>query len=726
TTIQGNLLGVYADGITYSSGQDNGIHIENSSSIQIGGLADGAGNVIGGAIDGGIYLNNVTASTIQGNYIGTDVSETYDLGVQEFGLAFDGNSSGNLVGGTDADAGNVFGYIGFVYNGIGLATTATDNSLLGNRMLGFNQTPIGFGGISSSTVPANDNLDADTGSNDLQNYPIITNVQVNGSDLEITGTFNSLANTTFRLEFFGNRTAGNLGMMADYLGATSVTTDVNGDATFDITLVGEGDNTLSSFTATATEDLGGGNYGNTSGAFEYSAPVITSDGGDTSAAINHPELTTAVTTVVSSDEDGDTPTYSIVGGTDSTFFTIGPSSGDLAFATAPNFMLPLDAGANNTYEVIVRSSDPSGNYDEQTITVTVIGTNEAPSFGATLDGAPSFTEDVAAVIFDNDVAISDADLDVLNSGNGNYNGASLTLVRNGVASAEDLFSATGTLSALTESGNFDVGGTTIGTVTTNSGGTLVLTFNSSATTALVNSAMQQIAYSNSSDTPPPTAQIDWTFDDGGNQGIGGALQATGSTTVTITESNDAPVNTVPGTQTIAEETTTAIGGISISDSDADVANLSTQLQVGNGILNVTLSGGATISAGANGTGDLTILGSVTDINNTLASLTYTGDTDVIGTAADTLTVTTNDLGNTGGGGAQQDVDNIQIDLTAVSITANDASADEAGSDPGQFTVDLGATNNTGGDVTVNYTVTGTATDGGTDYTSLTGSVVIAD
>ena len=62
---------------------------------------------------------------------------------------------------------------------------------------------------------------------------------------------------------------------------------------------------------------------------------------------------------------------------------------------------------------------------------------------------------------------------------------------------------------------------------------------------------------------------------------------------------------------------------------------------------------------------MTIQGSSTDINATLASLTYTGNTDVVGTAADTLTVTTNDLGNTGSGGAQQDVDNIQIDLTAV-------------------------------------------------------------
>ena len=125
--------------------------------------------------------------------------------------------------------------------------------------------------------------------------------------------------------------------------------------------------------------------------------------------------------------------------------------------------------------------------------------------------------------------------------------------------------------------------------------------------------------------------------------------------------NQAPVNTVPGTQMVPEETSTAIGGISISD-DAAGGNLTTRLQVTNGVLNVTLSGSASISAGANGTGDLTILGTVTDINATLSTLTYTGDTDVVGTAADTLTVTTTDSG------ALQDVDNIQIDITAVNDT----------------------------------------------------------
>ncbi|MCP5089557.1 MAG: hypothetical protein GY949_01400, partial [Gammaproteobacteria bacterium] len=113
----------------------------------------------------------------------------------------------------------------------------------------------------------------------------------------------------------------------------------------------------------------------------------------------------------------------------------------------------------------------------------------------TLNGTPSFTEGGAAVVLDADVTISDAELDALNSGNGNYDGASVTLVRNGGASAEDVFSATGTLAALTESGNLIVCGTTLGTVTSNSGGTLPLSFNATATNTQVNSTVHQIAYS---------------------------------------------------------------------------------------------------------------------------------------------------------------------------------------------------------------------------------------
>ena len=122
------------------------------------------------------------------------------------------------------------------------------------------------------------------------------------------------------------------------------------------------------------------------------------------------------------------------------------------------------------------------------------------------------------------------------------------------------------------------------------------------------------------------------------RGTGGAQQDVDNVQIDITAVNDAPLNTVPGTQTVNEETQTAIAGISVTDVDAAAGNITTRLQVTAGALDVTLSGAATISAGANSTNDLTIQGTVADVNATLASLLYTGNTDVTGIAADSLTV----------------------------------------------------------------------------------------
>ena len=98
--------------------------------------------------------------------------------------------------------------------------------------------------------------------------------------------------------------------------------------------------------------------------------------------------------------------------------------------------------------------------------------------------------------------------------------------------------------------------------------------------------------------------------------------------------------------------------------DANGADITTRLQVTDGILNIT-PGSANIITGTNNSADITLSGSVSEINATLASLSYTGNTDVTGTAADTLTITTNDNGNTGSGGALIDSASIQIDILAV-------------------------------------------------------------
>ncbi len=109
------------------------------------------------------------------------------------------------------------------------------------------------------------------------------------------------------------------------------------------------------------------------------APVITSNGGGSTAAISVSENTTAVTTVVATDPDLPAPTlsYSITGGADQTKFSIIPTTGVLSFISSPNFEVPTDADTNNSYIVEVSASDGSLT-DTQSITVTVTDVNENP------------------------------------------------------------------------------------------------------------------------------------------------------------------------------------------------------------------------------------------------------------------------------------------------------------------------------------------------------------
>ncbi|WP_116964856.1 tandem-95 repeat protein, partial [Fastidiosibacter lacustris] len=110
--------------------------------------------------------------------------------------------------------------------------------------------------------------------------------------------------------------------------------------------------------------------------------------------------------------------------------------------------------------------------------------------------------------------------------------------------------------------------------------------------------------------------------------------------------------------TVNEDTALAINNISINDVDG---NLSTaRLQVTNGVLNVTLSGAAVVSLGANGSNDLTISGTQAEINATLASLSYQGNLNFNG--SDTLTLTATDSGSSSA-----------VQLIAINVNAiNDA------------------------------------------------------
>ncbi|MCP4966187.1 MAG: hypothetical protein GY926_13250, partial [bacterium] len=278
------------------------------------------------------------------------------------------------------------------------------------------------------------------------------------------------------------------------------------------------------------------------------------------------------------------------------------------------------------------------------------------------------------------------ELDALNGGLGNYDGASLTLVRNGGASTEDVFSNAGLLSTLTESGALVYNGTTIGTVTTNSGGTLVLSFNTNATSALVDSTLQAIAYSNSSDAPPASAQIDWSFDDGDS---GGALQALGSTTVTITATNDDPTNagSLPTDISVTTDVSSNVdlSAIDLSDVDAASGSLTVTLTTSTGG-DLTAAAGTGITIGGTST-VRTLTGTLTDLNNyldTASNITYLhGTPGTNGDDADTIQINVNDNGNTGtGGGTDIDFGTVNVDIGGVNTAPTfSVAGDGIGTDP---------------------------------------------
>jgi len=84
--------------------------------------------------------------------------------------------------------------------------------------------------LSSPPVTANDNLDPDTGPNNLQNFPILASATPGNS--VITGTLNSLASTQFTIEYFSSSACDPSGHGEGqfYLGNKQVTTDGSGIA----------------------------------------------------------------------------------------------------------------------------------------------------------------------------------------------------------------------------------------------------------------------------------------------------------------------------------------------------------------------------------------------------------------------------------------------------------------------------------------------------------------
>src|SRR5262245_60411102 len=343
------------------------------------------------------------------------------------------------------------------------------------------------------------------------------------------------------------------------------------------------------------------------------------------------------------DVDGDSLTITVTGVPNGSIGTVYLSDGTTAVtngmsltgAELTGLVFRPVADANGTAGSFSYSvNDGNGGSDSQTVTLSVTSVNDAPV--NTVPAAQTMNEDGTLTFSTaNGNAISIADVD-----------AGSSSVQVTLAAANGVLGVTGIAGV---------------TVTGNGTGTVVLT----GSQANINTVLNGLTF-----TPTGNyngaANLTVTTNDQGNTGSGGALSDVDSVAITVNAVNDAPVNTVPAAQTMSEDGTLTFSvangnAISIADVDAGSSSVQVTLAAANGVLGVTGIAGVTVTG--NGTGTVVLTGSQANINTVLNGLTFTPTGNYNGAAS--LTITTNDQGNTGSGGALSDVDSVAITVNAV-------------------------------------------------------------
>ncbi len=190
------------------------------TAISVYGTGDGV-SIVGNAI--GLNAND---EPVLGSVTGIATTNYYLGPVQDVVIGGSAPGEGNEIAGHLGSAISV----GNTFSGVRIA----GNSIHDNGGLGIDLITNDF----QTGVTPNDALDADTGGNGLQNFPVLLSATRAGGALHVVGTLNSSPSSNFTLEFFASPQcdASGFGEGEDYLGSTTVVTDANGDAAFDVTL----------------------------------------------------------------------------------------------------------------------------------------------------------------------------------------------------------------------------------------------------------------------------------------------------------------------------------------------------------------------------------------------------------------------------------------------------------------------------------------------------------
>ena len=162
-----------------------------------------------------------------------------------------------------------------------------------------------------------------------------------------------------------------------------------------------------------------------------------------------------------------------------------------------------------------------------------------------------------------------------------------------------------------------------------------------------------------------SATVSVQIHDNGGTANGGVDTSVAQTfTITVTAVNDAPVNSVPGPQTThqGDPLTFSVANANrptVTDIDIASGNVTVTVSVAHGTLTLGSTAGVTVTG--NGTASVQVTGVPSSVNNALDGLVYDPTPSYSG--PDTLTMLSNDNGNTGSGGAKSDSDTVAITVT---------------------------------------------------------------
>jgi hypothetical protein len=291
--VYGNFIGTDATG---TIAQPNGIGVfitGTANAVSVGEPSPAERNLIS-SNQVGVFLGPATTgSAIDGNYIGTDITGMSALGSGTVGVAAEGNGHfirSNLISGhtTGANASGVLlsnnatdfdvsvnrigtqrTGVGSIPNrygillqpgpgtpvpiGIGYGDSSTANVIANSLADGValrggappalqiqilyntyrNNTELAID-LNDDGPTANDPLDADTGPNALQNYPLLTSaVRSPGGAVQVNGTLHSEADEPYRIQLYFAASCGPSGAAEGaFIEETDVTTDALGNAAF--------------------------------------------------------------------------------------------------------------------------------------------------------------------------------------------------------------------------------------------------------------------------------------------------------------------------------------------------------------------------------------------------------------------------------------------------------------------------------------------------------------